>query len=221
MKKIISLALALLMLFGLVACDVGEVQSTEPSVESTTAPREFLDADDFFDKFFDDGYLDDEDFYEKHGMTPDEYFGDDYLEEEDFFDKFFDDDYLDVEDYCEKHGMTLEEYYFWESVENEYYEKNKEKYPESLTSLPAVGAFTDRLTEEQKVFRSLLNEKEKAFYDMFLPYVFTFTPFRVDLREPEYDEESVMRACRAIHRDYPETWLFSLTAWTCWSRTDF
>ena len=208
MKRILCFVLALLMMPLLVACDTGEMSGTRSSVETTTEPREFLDADDFFDRFFDDGYLDDEDFYEKHGMTPDEYFGDEYLEEEDFFDKFFDDDYLDVEDYCEKYDMTPEEYYFWESVENEYYERKKEKYPESLTSLPAVGAFIDRLTEDQKVFRSLLTEEEKAFYDMLLPYAFTYTSFRFDLREPEYEWETIRRACRAIHRDYPEAWLF-------------
>ncbi|MBR5615713.1 MAG: hypothetical protein IKW66_02725, partial [Clostridia bacterium] len=171
MKKILCFVFALLLAFGLVACDKGEVQTTPPPAESTTAlpaesttaPQEALDADDFFDQFFDDGYLDDEDFYEKHGMTPNEYFDEDYFKDVPYA---------------------------------------------SLTSLPDVMGYGDRVADEFKLRRELLTEEEKRLYDEFLPYVLSFTPFTVDYRDMDYELDAITHAMNAIKLDYPETWLY-------------
>lgn len=92
---------------------------------------------------------------------------------------------------------------------SEVIDDNEEKNEyHSLTSLPAVGEYTDRLGDSFKVRRSMLNDVEKQLYDQFLPYVLSYTPFSVDYRDMDYDVESLMIALKAIRNDYPETWMY-------------
>jgi len=79
----------------------------------------------------------------------------------------------------------------------------------SLTKLPKITHYTDRLDNSLKGKRSLLNSTEKELYDKFLPYVLSYTPFTIDYREMKnYNMETLSKAIRAICWDYPETWLY-------------
>ena len=68
--------------------------------------------------------------------------------------------------------------------------------------------YTDRLSDNLKGGRSMLNSVEKEIYDEMLPYVLSYTPYKVDFRNEDYSYKSFSKATRAIYQDYPETWLY-------------
>jgi len=78
----------------------------------------------------------------------------------------------------------------------------------SLTKLPEVAQYTDRLDDALKIRRFMLNDFEKRLYDQFLPYVLSYTPFTIDYKDMEYELESLQNALYAIQLDYPETFLY-------------
>lgn len=84
----------------------------------------------------------------------------------------------------------------------------QDNYVKSLTKLPAVAKYNDRLDETFKIRRSMLNKTEKRLYDKFLPYVLSYTPFTIDYRDMNYELDTLQTALNAIRYDYPETWLY-------------
>ena len=57
----------------------------------------------------------------------------------------------------------------------------------------------------------MLNELERSLYDKYLPYVLSYTPFKVYPHEMNYDAETLYNALEAIEHDYPETRLYFAT----------
>ena len=71
-----------------------------------------------------------------------------------------------------------------------------------------VIEYTDRLSDEFKSYRSMLDDSNKVLYDMILPYVLSYTPFTISVINKDYDLDDIFAAAQSIRFDYPETWLY-------------
>ena len=88
-------------------------------------------------------------------------------------------------------------------------QQDAQKNPvKSLTKLPKVTQYSDRLDDALKVRRSMLTADEQRLYDQFLPYVLSFTSFTIDYKDMDYELKTLKEALKAIRLDYPETWLY-------------
>ena len=68
--------------------------------------------------------------------------------------------------------------------------------------------FENRVANNPKIHRSVLEESEKEIYDEFLPKVLTYTPYTVDFSESGISYDSFLKVNDAIMDDFPETWLY-------------